>query len=395
MHLIKKMGLAPFILLSGYMIDPMHYGFIFGYLLLIYLISLGKDIFQLTDKSSVVLIMFSLIYAIFYAFDPTSGVQYIGIYALFPFAFYLLGKHISSKFKDSNELSNLFLIVAVIYSSIALISVLSNIINYGFIALDRDVPSIWGNTQNATGTAVYLFANMCIPAILLFSFKTRKKVYNIVLIAIYIASIACVLRLGSRTQIIISLLTLIASILFLFTSVSVKNKILIVVSVLVLINLAISYLNLDFNSDLLSAYAGRMESKEYGAATAGGRTQRWALSIEYLFKEPLGWSVKEFGLSHNLWLDVARTGTVISFILLIIYTIISLKNTFSLLQNKLENLAFKNQVLVYTMGFMLQFFVEPIMEGSLELFTFFCMFQGAINGRIKTLESITTDDHTI
>lgn len=388
MNLIREMGLLLFMILVGYLIDPLHYGFVFGYVLIVYLASLGKSLPFLMDKSGLILFAFSVVYAIFYSLNSSEGgLQLIGIYALFPLTFYLLGKVISYKLDSGNKICNLYIIIAIIYSSISLISVLYNISNYGFIVLDRDVPTIWGNTQNATGTAVYLFANMCIPAVLIFSFKTRKKIFNILLIAIYILSIICVLRLGSRTQIIISLLTLFTSIIFLLTSVSIKKKIVIIIGVFALINITISYLQLDFDSDLLSAYASRMESKEYGASTAGGRTERWISSIEYLFKKPLGWQVKEFGLSHNLWLDTARAGTVISFILLILFTILSLKNTFKLIKNKNESLAFKNQVLVYTLGFMLQFFVEPILEGSLELFTFFCMFQGTINGRIQAQNS--------
>lgn len=396
MHLIKEMGWLLFILLTGYLIDPVHYGFIFGYLIIIRLMFSGRESISLMDKSSIILFSFSIVYAMFYSLNTTEGgLQLIGIYALFPVTFYLLGKQISFRINSGNKLSDLFIIIAILYSSITLISVLSNIYTYGFIRLDRDVPTIWGNTQNATGTAVYLFANMCIPAILLFSFKARKKFYNIVLIVIYILSITCVLRLGSRTQIIISILTLLSSIVFLFTSVSIKKKLLIIIGVFAVVNITITYLQLDFDSDLLSAYAGRMESKEYGAATAGGRTERWVSSIEYMFKQPLGWDVKEFGLSHNLWLDTARAGTVISFILLVLFTIFSLKNTFNLLKNKNESLPFKNQVLVYTLGFMLQFFVEPILEGSFELFTFFCMFQGAINGRNQTLNTKLEQDISI
>ena len=123
-----------------------------------------------------------------------------------------------------------------------------------------------------------------------------------------------------------------------------------------------------------------MDSKKYGASTAGGRTERWTKSLDNLIDKPLGWEISDFGYSHNLWLDVARSGTVIAFIILVLFSLRSLLNTKNSISNKhISFLPYKKIVMVLSLAFYLQFFVEPILEGSLQLFIFFCFFQGLIN----------------
>ena len=50
----------------------------------------------------------------------------------------------------------------------------------------------------------------------------------------------------------------------------------------------------------------------------------------------------------------------------------------------------KNLVLVFFIAFYLQFFVEPILDGSVPLFIFYCLFQGIVNEtlNLKTTETI-------
>jgi hypothetical protein len=131
-----------------------------------------------------------------------------------------------------------------------------------------------------------------------------------------------------------------------------------------------------------------MESREYGASTAGGRTQKWAKSFEYIVERPLGWSVEDFGYSHNLWLDTARAGTVIALVFLLLFTLLSFKRIFTLLRKTEIDIVFKNQCLVYYLAFMLQFFVEPIIDGSFELFALFCLFLGIIKRKTELANTV-------
>tara|TARA_R110002126_G_scaffold135867_5_gene280147 strand:- start:82 stop:1269 length:1188 start_codon:yes stop_codon:yes gene_type:complete len=379
--IINKIGLLPFLLLVMYLIDPFYYGFLFGYLIFLYFFLSGDVLKSLLDQDVLLLTLFSTIYSVYYSFDPIRGTQFIFIYLLFPPTFYLLGKHICNKINNLEESYKFLIFIFIIYSVIALISIHLNIMTNGFVQINRDVSMIWSTeTITATGLAAYLFANMCIPALLVFNFKKNKLTGNIVLIIIYLLSIIAVLRLGSRTQIGISLLTLFISIIFSLSKQSIVKRIISILFIVVLSTISISYLSINKKSDLLSAYSDRMDSKKFGASTAGGRTERWTKSLDNLIDKPLGWSVNDFGYSHNLWLDTARAGTILAFILLVIFTISSLIKIKRTLSNEsLHYLPYKNMVLILSLAFYLQFFVEPILEGSLPLFIFYCFFQGIVN----------------
>lgn len=379
--IINKIGLVPFFLLVMYLIDPFYYGFVFGYLIFIYFFLSGDVLKSLLDTDVLLLTLFSTVYAIFYSFDPIRGSQFIFIYLLFPPTFYLLGKHICKKIDNIKESYKFLIIISIIYSIVALVSIHLNIIQNGFVQINRDVSMIWSNEPvTATGMAAYLFANMCIPALLVFNFKKELLRENIILIIVYILSLMAVLRLGSRTQIGISLLTLFISILFSISKQNVVKKVISIITIVSLTFISFTYLTINKKSDFLSAYADRMDSKKYGASTAGGRTERWTKSLDNLIDKPLGWEISDFGYSHNLWLDVARSGTVIAFIILVLFSLRSLLNTKNSISNKhISFLPYKKIVMVLSLAFYLQFFVEPILEGSLQLFIFFCFFQGLIN----------------
>lgn len=376
---LKTIGL-PSLFLLGYLISPFDYGFVFGYLLFAYFLTSGSLIIKLMDSHVIVLGMFTVIYSIFYTFNPISGTQFIFIYLLFPPLFYLLGKLIAQKLKDFENIYSFIVFLAVSYSIVALISVLYNIYTKGFVVVNRNISMIWSDDiMNATGMAAYLFANMCIPALLLFSFRKNSLPKNIFLILIYLLSIAATLRLGSRTQLVISASALVTGLVFFISRQNIVGKFKTLLISIVIISGIISYTSVDLESDTFSSYSGRIESKRYGAASAGGRTGQWEKSIINLYEKPLGWDVDDFGLSHNLWLDAARVGTVIGFVFLILFSFKSARITYKFIASKTVYNPLRNLVLVYFVSFYLQFFVEPILDGSIQLFVFYCLFQGIVN----------------
>ncbi|WP_299435371.1 hypothetical protein [uncultured Maribacter sp.] len=377
---LKEIGIINCVLFSLYFISPFNTGFIFGYLLLLSLL-LKKDFLKKSfDIDFVILFFFSVVYSIFYSFDLSLGSQYIFIYAMFPMTFYLWGKYFVSKSNSPKNLFTLILLLGSIYSFVSLISILFDINRVGFVVLERDVPMIWGGDPiPATGMGAYLLFNACIPAVLISRFKTSTIFPKILLIVLYALTVYCVLRLGSRTQLLITVFTIIVSLFFIISKQSAKKNITIFAFLFLIINIGVKYLDIDSKSDLISSYASRMDNKNYGAASAGGRTERWVKSINNLIQKPMGWELEEFGYSHNLWLDVLRIGGIISFFLLFIFTTRSLIQTRKALKLNKDNLILNNIILVYMLAIFLQFFVEPIFEGMFHLFVLFCLLQGITN----------------
>lgn len=383
---IKSIGTIPCIFILFYFLDPFNLGFIFGYLLMGFFVINSKLLKLLPDFDIVLLFIFCFVYALFYSFDPAKGSQFIFIYMIFPSCFYLFGKYIAKRILDYKQLFNFIFALGVVFSIIALVSTSYDILINGFVQTKRDVSKIWGGDPiNATGMASYLFANMCIPAIIFFGFSKKKIWFYIFSATIYITSVMCVLRLGSRTQLAISLIILIISVVFKMSSFSTLKNIGVIIVLFIGINLGFSYLNIDKDSDLLASYATRMDNKKYGAATAGGRTERWEKSITNLIEEPLGWPLEEFGYSHNLWFDAARIGGTLSFVILLMFSARAIWKTKKIIGFRKIHNEFRNIILVYAVAFNLQFFVEPTLEGSFNLFVFFCLFQGILNSGLENV----------
>lgn len=370
-----------FFVIPMYLLNPMNYGFLFGYFSILILLLIRPKI-NFLDSISVPLLFFSFCYALFYTFDLELGSQYIFIYGLLPFSFFIIGR-LSVLHFNKNELFLLIVVYSFIFALPSILAVLLEIKEYGFVTIKRDVKNLWTREyENATLTAGFFVLNMSLPAILIFTSKKNKRLINFLIISLFIITFLCVLRLGSRTHLAITLLTLFAGVIYLTRRQSPTKNFLLLISGFMFVNLGFSYISLDKDSDLIAAYADRMDSKTNGADSAGGRSGRWMDSIEYLIKEPLGWQVNEFGYSHNLWFDVGRVGGLLSFILLVAYTIQNLILLFRYLKKN------KNQMLppvlfVFSIAFHLLFFVEPIFEGLFPIFVFYCFINGMIQQLYK------------
>ncbi len=324
-----------------------------------------------------VLLLFSLTYAAYFSFDPKAGNQYIVIYAVIPPIFYLLGKFFASKLAgDTKSLFYLLLFVGIVFSVSAILSVFTDIIRNGYAVVERNLPNFWtGNIVPATIMGSYFSLIMTIPALLIPRVKGLSLLVRIVLLIVYIVTVACVLRIGSRTQLGISIIALLVSLIYIMPRQSFKrNFVMFLVFFLGVFYLS-TKISFDLDQDWLSAYANRMEDSG-DFASGGGRTDRWAKSLENLFEKPLGWSEDEFGHAHNLWFDVLRIGGILSFFLLIIFTTRAYITIWKAVRKNATNYFLNNQIIVYALAFTTVFTLEPILEGMFDFFAFFCFFTG-------------------
>lgn len=386
---VSRIGYLIALLLVMYLLNPFNKGFIPGYLLIAILFVFKKKVVTTNiDGDFILLFLFSLIYAFFYALDPVSGIQYIFVYALFPSGFYLLGKYLVQVNSLSKSIFLLLIVLGGIFSISALISVLINLREGGFAQIDRTIPMFWnGAPTSATLMGSFLTLNMCIPALLIGSYKKNKLAVNIITLLLFLVSLACVIRLGSRTQLVIFFFTCFISLLYVIPRQSYKQNAVLIVVLSAIVVFIINKVSFDLNQDWLSTFAGRMQNNGGSdIASGGGRTARWIKSFEYLFSHPLGWDAHEFGHSHNMWLDVLRVSGVIPFVLLIIYSIKSFFQVKRSIRVNPELLYLNNQFLIYAIAFFLIFMVEPIFEGVFSIFVVFCLYKGIIN-KYYTIQS--------
>lgn len=375
---IKHAGVFIVAFLVIYLLNPFNLGYLAGYLL-IFLLILKKDfILHSIDKEFVVLSMFSFTYSIFYLTNPDQGVQNIFIYAVFPPAFYLVGKFLSFKAMSHVQLYFLLFLIGAVYSLTGLLSVLINLAEGGFSQIDRSIPIIWsGSLEKATAMGAYFTFNMCIPALLIINSSKIKFYVKVLMGLLFILSLLCVFRLGSRTQLVISFLTIALSIAYIFPKQAPVQNLRLFLLMLGGILFIYFFAPINLDADYFSVLGERLQDSD-NAGSAGGRSRRWLLSIENLFEKPLGWSLEEFGYSHNLWLDVARRCTVIAFFILIIFSIRSLLVVKRTISKDKNNLFLNSIVVAYTLAIFLMLFVEPIIEGIYPFFLIYCLFIGIV-----------------
>ena len=214
----------------------------------------------------------------------------------------------------------------------------------------------------------------------------------VILLVFFVLSLACVLRLGSRTLLAIMFLSLVIAVIFASPKLSFKQNALrygIMAVVLVIILQNVSF---DFDSEIFTTFASRME--DGGAddlAGGGGRVDLWSKSIDYMKSYPFGWPLNRFGYSHNLWLDTFRVGGFVSFILLLIFTVKILMLLIKTFFLKQMSLSLRLLFVLYSIAFISIFMVEPGIDGNYSLFIFFCLFCGILKvsyDRIKNSEML-------
>jgi hypothetical protein len=378
-------------LLSIYLINPLNIGYLAGYLIAALILVNGSFLLKNLDMDLLLLLLYSVTYAMFYSFDfESKGKQFIAIYAITPPTFYLVGRFLA---KDKPKANILFLIlfgIAILFSLTGMISVFINFLQGGFVQFERSIPFFWGGDPvSATLMGSFFTLNMCIPALLILSKGKKGLIFNVISLIIFVISLICVLRLGSRTQLGIFLIATIFSFFYMLPKQSLKQNILLI-CVLGLVGFYISTkVSFSLNAEWLTTFSDRMDSSGGNIASGGGRTERWVKSFEYLFKYPLGWELKEFGYSHNLWLDVLRAVGVIPFFILIIYSVRSVIQVRKTTKLNKKASDFNGQIIVYFLAFFALFMVEPVMEGIFGSFALFCLFKGVIN-KYYTNELVNT-----
>jgi len=378
----KKFGLLSTILFILYFINPFELGHFPAYILTFLVFINKKDLIRNIDSTFLILTFFCLTFTLFSFFDPKQYIQTLLFYLLFPPTFYLFGKYVSEKTSSLNELYYILIGLGLIYSFSAILSVVVNLIEGGFAQFDRMIPNFWNRRLiKATLMGAFFTFNMTIPTLFMVG-KIKSKLFKLFLVVIFIISLLCVFRLGSRTQLAICFASLIITLLYITPKQNFVKNIKLLLTIILIILFVYIFVPIDLNADYLSTLGRRLESSD-NAGSAGGRTELWSKSLQNLFSKPLGWDEKEFGYSHNLWLDVAQKSGLIPFIFLMIFSIKTLLNTKQALSKIKKKLHFHVLIIVYILSINLLFMVEPIMHGALSLFLIYCFIQGTIENSAK------------
>ena len=98
------------------------------------------------------------------------------------------------------------------------------------------------------------------------------------------------------------------------------------------------------------------------------------------------------GSSHELWLDVLDYGGIPSYILIVLYSLVSIRRAFMAFKNKRLETETRLMILVGMVAINAQFFVEPIIAGAPVLLMSYCMLDGSIQTLLERENQVLVKD---
>lgn len=362
-------------------------GFYMCFILALYFITIKfTSLFNSLDKLGVLLILFSISYSLFYSNTSQASTVYILVYAISPISFYALGRYFYTKYRSYNIFLFLLLFLSLGYSFIPAISIIYRILENGFTG-GRNL-TLLTRTTDTGATLLGGFFTMNMAAVGTMFVQSSNRIENkikFISLGAFIISVLCVLRVASRTQLLIALISLLVTIgyLMLKRAFSKKSGLLLTFA----IGLVVIFFIVYPDSAFLNIMNERNNSEEQ-ITEANGRSKLWEASLNNLTSKPFGWEMPKnvthiSTYSHNLWLDVDRVAGIIPFTFLLLFTILCISLVKEILKIPSLDLYLKTTILVWFIGFMAVFFVEPIIEGFYILFLIFCIFIGMISNLKK------------
>lgn len=335
---------------------------------------------KIIDKNVFILIFYMSFYIYFLSFHNFNNMSRLTtiLYFLLPLVYYFLGKYIAMRIVTYEVFYILLASIIFFLSIIPFISNVIDIINTGFMK-NRNITLLFSDTETAATNIGALFSlNMILSGVLLLGtesiYETKFKKISFFLFCMGIISVA---NMSTRTGFFLAAISLIFTILFvLFVSrVSIKKTFL--NTFLLTILVIVAFYSFGFfewlpNSYLYSRFTDELAGANFKDLETLPRVFRWGRVIEGVFINPFGGKPIFIGnYAHNLWLDVIWKVGFIPLIPLIIFTLNYLNVVKNLVLKKNISPFFRLVVMCISIGFILSFMVEPIMEGY---FVNFCLW---------------------
>ncbi|WMX54275.1 hypothetical protein [Peribacillus sp. R9-11] len=331
----------------------------------------------------ILLILFSFSYFLILHINSILGFFEMALYLFCPIGCFFIGYFIVQSKKKL--IVNTIFAIAVGNFLYGTLNMFNYFNAYGFTSTERNVPDIW--------TGIYMAATLqgahftLLTSLLFFGIaitKNNNMAKVIILLAGIIFSIFSSLILGNRTLIITTIAIFLVNTLLYF--VLTKNNIKQLIRMYMYIGFFILIMTLIYNMNLFgvkdfifsSQFANRIEET---SINEDPRLAVYGNALNQMFDYPFGGYQMDLGLeyAHNLWIDVLYASGLIPFFFLLLYTIKTLYNLYFILRNQHIELLFKILILSIYLGYLLNFMVEPILEGTPYMFFSFCIINGMIS----------------
>ena len=347
----------------------------------------------IVDKLFFVLLIFSLSYLIFYP-ESLSSVTLIIKRFIFPMC-YLMGLNFLNQGKtDCEDKDNREHILKTAFSILAIGAFIHYLLNMAvnISSLSRNTTDIWtGEVMLATGQAcLAILAIGAFSATLFSEGLPRDKIISAVgLIGVFVYNLV----LAGRTLIVLSAVILCVAFVYSVINSDLKRKIyVIVVTLLIIFLFVIAYTQDLFGlrewvlGSNLSARFDIMQVNE------DSRLSNKILYLSNMLDYPLGGGalrnyVGEY--AHELYLDVYSDAGIFGYVSIILFVAFSSFNALRVIKNGNVSKNFKLLLICIFVSILIEFFLEPIIQGVPWMLCSFCFYSGLLkNVRISDSEQM-------
>lgn len=361
----------------------------FYFVFLSFLVVLVAQRCMAIDAASVAYLLLGVTMA-FYNFD--EGVLSM-LRCFAPFCFYLVGVNLVSNAPvaalDMQKRSDPEKMGYPILKAISLGSFLHYFLNYVHnlgSSIGRNTIDIWsGQVMAATGQNALACLMLGFACAMLF--LPQKKWQRWAAVAIISLMLVYNLVLSCRTMLVILCLLLIVGMAYPKQNTRYGAQLLKYIALFALLSaavMALYALNIagfrDYiqNSALYLRFNGSVTSLTDNESRANAKM----IFISYMAKYPFGGCHmrRMYGYAHDLLLDGYDEYGVVVFVLLIVVLIIGIVQLYTLLRRTDYTESFKLSLLLIYCAVLLEFMVEPIIEGMPWLLACYCLINGCVTG---------------
>jgi len=357
-------------------------------------------VFQIKDRKFLMLVFGNaqfwllLLFSVLYVF-MLMQYQFIEIntglnYLLYFILLYAFGLTVVMKAKNERQIIYYLYAIIIGLSLFGIAAVIYSNLFYGISAdlAVRRATIPWMRDVQLGATGIGMFVSLGIALLGLVFVKSKIMIKGInALIALL--SIFASITLANRTGLLIALISVFVIYVAQARLNSLRNNIKIAAGFIV----QLTVLFILFNINFLNVKSFWLQSHAYNRVVNMSLVYEprfivWGEAIQGIFTNPLGGKETELSLlyAHNLWLDVGYSAGAVPFIIVVIFTLMTLNCYARLIQKDTISRYFKYLVTTMICGFILTFMLEPVIEGNYLLFGAFCMVSGilkAIDRKMK------------
>ncbi|MBP3964813.1 O-antigen ligase family protein [Paenibacillus lignilyticus] len=323
------------------------------------------------------IIFFSIMFAISLYLYHQSTIGTIIMQLTFPICFYVLGNILAKNDPLYKKTYTTLMVVIGSATIFGLACVVKTINLYGnvdgaSVALNgRSVLTPWGGGAiTATGLNTYMSLGLSLLPIVFI--KGNRKL-RLISFLFFLVTAYCTILMGNRTGILVAAISIVVSM-----ALSGKASIKKLFGILILCGIGATTARVFMSAFGDSLLLSRLQSMDN---LHDPRFDAWKAVFWGMFKYPMGGKqtvLIDVNYAHNMWLDVAYEAGIAPFLLLLLFTVLSIKSVLKFRKSSFPT-QLKLLILCLFTAFLVVSFFEPILEGWFYFFNIFCLVAGMVS----------------